>query len=199
MINRSLIKAYTNAINSAALSRGAALQIELAVGFAVQLEVGVSKRLARATLIEVYAGAGYKCADPGEADWKAINRRIAASLALFEFCGREDVAKWGEGHVKGALIDAIAEKLKPLKLRTVNEVLLVCGKLKPPSKRAAMKVHPLKEKPGTLHVDTPHIHIAIPPDITRDEIMDAIAKLMAVMQSVPFEKPTVARPAVEQV
>lgn len=191
MLNRTHIKAYSVAITNAALSHAAALQIELAVGFAVQLEIGPSKRLARATLVEIYAAAGYTCSEPKDIDWKRINRRIAASLALFDFMSREEVETWTDGKTKGPLIDAIVDKLKPLKLKTVNEVLVSCGKLKPQATR--------QERPGTVRVETSHLHFSIPPDVTRDELMTAIAKLMAVMQSMPFTQPSVAQPAVEQV
>lgn len=172
-MNRSNLKAYVTAIQNAALSRKAALQCELAVGFAVMLEVGPSKRLARAQLCEIYATAGYKCSEPTDIDWKSINRRISGSLALWDFIGEEDVAKWAADHTKINLINAIVEKLAPLKLGTINEVLLICNKVKPQQTRG--------RKPG-IAIDTQHIHFSVPQSATAEELLQIAAKLMAMAQ-----------------
>src|ERR1700756_5849424 len=95
-MNKTILKAYTAAIVEAAMSRQAALEIELAVGFAVVLDCGPkAKRLARETLLTIYNGAGSKCSVPGDLDWKAINRRISASIALFDFVGADTAREWG--------------------------------------------------------------------------------------------------------
>lgn len=182
-MNKAHRKAYASAIATAALSRSAALQCELAVAFAVQLEVGESKRLARATLVEIYAQAGYQCSDPKSIDWLSVGRRITAGLALFDFMGRTEVEGWVKDAKPSEMINAIADKLKPLKLKTVNEVLLTCEKVKPPKKRAMSTTTPA-EAPGTLHVESQHLRISIPPDTTSDELLQVAAKLIALAQKI---------------
>lgn len=175
-MNRSNLKAYAAAIHNAALSRKTALQLELAVGFAVRLEAGSSKRLVRAQLCEIYAAAGYKCREPSDIDWTSINRRISASLALFDFVSQtDDVKLWAGDLQRGPLIAALVEHLKPLKLGTINEVIQICASIK--TGKVARG-----PRPG-VHVDTTHLHILIPPAATREELLEAAAKLMQMAEA----------------
>ncbi len=169
-MNRTIVKAYVTALNSAALNRRTALQTELAVGFAVILESGASRRLARAQLVEIYAGAGYKCQETSDLDYKTINRRISASVALYDFLGEKDIRAWVGTLSKGPLISAIVEHLVPLKLTTINEVLQICSSNKGPGKTRG-------PRPG-IHIDTTHLHLVVPPTTTREELLEAAAKLM---------------------
>jgi hypothetical protein len=183
-MNKTHLKAYSNAIIEAALSRSAALEIELAVGFAVILECDNMKRLARETLLTVYGAAGSKCAKPGDLDWKAINRRISAAVALFDFIGMDDIAAWGEGKSKRELVDAFRPHIGALKLKSVNEVLLACDKIRPPRKAP--------ETSG-VRLATAHLHIAIPKDVDRNELIELATKLMAMAHDL-FVQPDVAQP-----
>jgi hypothetical protein len=180
IMNRSHIKAYVTAINSAALNRRTALQTELAVGFAVILESGPSKRLARAQIVEIYAEAGYKCRETSDLDYKTINRRISASFALYDFLGEKDIREWTKDLTRGPLLQAIIEHLIPLKLTTINEVLQICQDTKTePSTRG--------RKPG-IHIDTEHLHLVISRQATYEEILEAAAKLMQLAQDMMQEK-----------
>lgn len=172
-MNRSNLKVFSQAIVNASLSRKTALQLEIAVAFAVHLDCNQAKRLTRAALCEIYSGAGYKASNPGDLDWRAINRRITASFALFEFLGSEDVAQWALGKAKMELINALVAKIEPLQLKTTNEILEICGKVGIRTPKGARP-----EPAGTQHIDTDHIHIVIPPSATRAEMIDAALHLM---------------------
>lgn len=190
-MNKTILKVYTSAIAEAALSRSNALEIELAVGFAVILECGPkSKRLARETLLTIYANAGSKCSEPGDIDWKAINRRIGATVALFDFIGVRDVAEWAGENIKVELIDALREHITPMKFKSVNEILLACGKVRAPRKGREVPV-------GSHMIDTPHVHIVVPPAATKAELIEAATQLMMLAQSMPdtFAQPVHAAPA----
>ena len=76
-MNKTHIRAYTKALVESSMHRQTALEIELAVGFAVLWECGDARRLARETLVTIYNGAGWKCDQPGALDWRAVNRRIS--------------------------------------------------------------------------------------------------------------------------
>lgn len=193
-MNKTHLKAYTNAIVEAALSRSVALEIELSVGFAVILECDGMKRLARETLLTVYSAAGSQCDKPGALDWKAVNRRISAAVALFDFIGVQDITAWAEGKTKRELVDAFRPHISALKLKSVNEILLACDKIRAPRKPS--------EPVGKL-VKTQHLHITVPPSATRDEIMELVTQLMVIAQrlphaSEPFVQPDVAQPAHEE-
>jgi hypothetical protein len=189
-MNKTTLKAYTNAIVEAALSRSVALEIELAVGFAIILECNNAKRLARETLLTVYNAAGSKCEQPGDLDWKAVNRRISAAVALFDFIGITDVSAWGEDKTKRELVDAFRPHIAALKLKSVNEVLLACDKIRAPRKPV--------EQSGKQFT-TRHLHINVPATATRDELVELATQLMMLAHempvSEPFVQPEVAQPA----
>jgi hypothetical protein len=187
-MNKTHLKAYTNCIVEAALSRSVALEIELAVGFAVLLECDGAKRLARETMLSIYNAAGSKCSTPGDVDWKAINRRIAAAIALFDFVGGEDITAWSEGKTKRELVDAFRPHIGALKLKSVNEVLLACDKIRAPRKPAQQ--HGAK-------LATKHLHMIVPPTATRDELLEMATALMTLAHNM-FVKPDVAQPDSEQ-
>lgn len=184
-MNRSNMKAYVAAIHSAALSRKAALQCELAVGFAVMLEAGPNKRLVRAQMCEIYASAGYKCREPSDIDWQSINRRIGASMLLYEFITEAEVKTWAGDLTRSALVDAIVKKLEPLKLGTCNEVIQIC-------KSAKVDRPTYSRRPG-VKIDTAHLHINVPVAATAEELLEAAGKLMQMAQAM-----VEARQAVEQ-
>ena len=181
-MNKTHLKAYSNAIVEAALSRSTALEIELAVGFAAILECDNMKRLARETLLTIYGAAGSKCAKPGDMDWKSINRRISAASALFDFVGTDDINEWAQGLTKRELVDAFRPHIKALKLNSVNEVLLACDKIRPPR----------KVTPGRK-IGTQHLHLVIPPSATREELIELATQLMTMAHEL-FERPPAAQP-----
>lgn len=174
-MNKSNIKAYAQIIHAASLNRRAALQNEIAVGFAVLLDSAPSKRLARAQLQKIYADAGYKCTNPNDIDWKTINRRIAGSIMLFDFLGEQDVREWAGELQKAALIEALVKKLEPLKLNTLNEVVQICK-----GARGRADSTPGR-KPG-VKVETAHLKFTIPPTASAEELLEAAGKLMAMAQ-----------------
>lgn len=176
-MNKTIIKAYAQIIHAAAMNRRAALQTELAVGFAVFLDSYPSKRLARAQLQKIYNDAGCKCADPTDVNWKSVNRRIAASSALFDFMGHEEVRSWAGDLTKGPLIEALVKKIEPLKLNTVNEVLIVCKS----AKGSAARASGAGRKPGQ-RIETPHLKFSVPATATPEELLEVAGKLMSMAQ-----------------
>jgi hypothetical protein len=179
-MNKTQIRAYAQIIHSASMNRHAALQAELAVGFAVLLDSYPSKRLARAQLQKIYNDAGCKCADPSDTNWKGVNRRISASIKLFDFVTYEDVKAWAGDLQKAALVEAISKKLEQYKLNTVNEVLVVCQDANPKTVSTRGKV--LGRKPGQK-VETAHLKFSIPATATPDELLEAAGKLMTMAQA----------------
>jgi hypothetical protein len=170
-MNKTTIKAYAQIIHAAAMNRRAALQTELAVGFAVLLDSYPSKRLARAQLQKIYDDAGCKCATPSDVNWKSINRRIAASSALFDFMGHHEVREWAGDLTKGPLIEALVKRIEPLKLNTVNEVLIVCKGAKAGNGEGST----VGRKPGQ-RVETAHLKFSVPPATTPEELLEVGAR-----------------------
>lgn len=173
-MNKTHLRTYANHIRSALVNRGEALKLELAVMFAVIIESDSNKRLAREAIYSVYNSTGsYQCAKPTDRDWKSVGRQISAGFALYDFVNHEEdvVSQWANGFKHGELIGALAEKIGEYKLRTVNEVLTVCEKVKrQPSTRAARE--------GAHEYRSDHLHFVIPKGVTADELMAAINDLM---------------------
>jgi hypothetical protein len=185
-MNRSNLKVFSNAIAKVAFDSQALLSVELAASFAVINDCGDARRLARAMLCEMYVGAGYHCKDPSDFDWVKFNRRISAALALYDFLNKDgEVDGWCEGKQRTELLNALVERIKPLKLKTVNEIMEICGKRKRTlGPRTPHPRHPLEEIPGALHVDTEHVHIIVPPETTRAELMEVAMALMKLAEQV---------------
>lgn len=185
-MNRANLKIFSSAIAKVALDHQAALTVELAAAFAIINDCGESRRLARAMLCEVYALAGYHCKEPKDFDWKRVSRRVTAAIALYEFLNKTgEVVEWCEGKQRTELLNFLIEKIRPLKLKTTNEVLDVCDKL---GQRRTRQPHqpgePAHDAPGTLHVNTEHVHIVVPPETTRAELMEAAMALMRLAEQV---------------
>jgi hypothetical protein len=187
-MNKTHLRAYSKAITEAALNRTAALEIELAVGFAVMVECGGARRLARETLITIYNAAGWKCDKPGALDWRSVNRHISAAIALYDFIGQEDIDKWAEGRTARDMVDAFRPHISALKVKSVNEVLLATDRIRPPRKPA--------QKQQGEHVKIGHLDLVIPKGTTRDELVRMAAWLMQ-MATTKFEIPAVAAPESE--
>lgn len=172
-MNRSNHKAFATAINNAGMNRKAALNIEVAVCFAVHVDSKQAKRLTRAVMCEIYAECGYKSSAPGDRDWREINRRITAGLALFDFIGADDVHAWIENKTRMDIVNAIVTKLEPLDLRSTNQILEICDKVRTRAPRG--------EKPepeGTHRIELEHLKIVIPPTATRAELISAAIEMM---------------------
>jgi hypothetical protein len=173
-MNRSNLKAFTTAIANAGLSRKAALQYEVAVTFAVHLDSKGAKRLTRAVMCEIYAECGYKSSAPNDRDWREINRRITAGIALFDFMSQgESIADWVEGKARMEIVNAIVARLEPLDLRSTNQILEICDKV-----RTRAPKLPTPEPAGTHHIDLEHLKIVIPPAATRAELISAAIEMM---------------------
>lgn len=168
-MNKTHIRAYTKALVESTMHKQTALEIELAVGMAVMHECAPSKRLGRETLLTIYNGAGWQCEKPGTLDWRSVNRRITAVVALFDFMGA-DVAQLAKGHKTTELVEALRPAVAALKVKSVNEVLLACDKVRPPRK-------PTEHHEG-VRVDAGHLHLIIPASCTREDLIAMATKLM---------------------
>ena len=186
-MNRTNLKALSTAIASALVSRKSALQLEVAVCFAVHMDCNQSRRLSRAMLCEIYTGAGVQCSAPGELEWKSTNRRITAGLAMFDFIGAPEVLNWIDGRQRKELLDAIVAKLEPLKLGSVEQILQICDKSRTRRPNGARA-----EPAGTHHIDTAHLKIVIPPGTPRAELREAGIAMMQLAERLPEAAPAVA-------
>jgi hypothetical protein len=172
-MNKTHLRAYTKALVESAMNRQVALEIELAVGFAVMIECDGARRLARETMLTIYNGAGWKCDRPGSLDWRSVNRRISAAIALYDFIGVDDITKWAEGKTARELVDAFRPHISALKLKSVNEVLLACDKVRPP-----------RAKTEGVRIDAGHLHLIIPASTTREDLIAMATKLMQMAAAV---------------
>lgn len=198
-MNKTISKAYSQIIHAASMNRRAALQCELAVGFAVLLDAYPSKRLARAALQKIYNDAGCKCANPQDVNWKSVNRRITGSFALFDFIGYDEVRGWAGNLQKAALIDALVKKIEPLKLNTLNEVLVICRDAKKGTDTGTSRVRIVGRRPGA-RIETAHLKFSVPPTATPEELLEAAGKLMTMAQEmVNKENGEVAEPQRERI
>jgi hypothetical protein len=186
VMNKTHIRAYTKAMHEVGVHTATALEIELAIGLAVMHETSPSKRLGRETLLTIYAGAGWQCDKPGALDWRKVNRHITASIALYDKFMENDVAELATKHKAGELVDALRPMIKALKVKSVNEVLLACEKVRPPRK-------PTPHVEGQ-RIDAGHLHLVVPKSATREDMLALATKLMELAMT-KFEQPAAAEAA----
>lgn len=102
------------AIANAALSRRAALQIELAVSLIhFTQETGGTDTIGKAALKAVYNDAGYTCLAKSDRDYKTVNRRLNAMSKLFDKFGSSLVYSWitTASTVDGVIADVGTESI----------------------------------------------------------------------------------------
>lgn len=183
---------YLASIQNAILHRRAAVNIEIAVGICVAYDFRDNPTEARVMLTNVYASAGYDCLVTDGVDYKTVNRRVNASLLLFEKVGADPVGKAIATLTGHRRIEAAQELLAPLNLQTMNDVLGYCGRPVARSAPAPVAVvaHTRREAdhPGTRHVRTAHIDVPIPTTATRAEVLDLVAQLLKLAETLNNEK-----------
>ena len=189
-MNKTHSRAYSKALAEARDHRSVALEIELAVGMAVMYECQPSKRLGRETLITIYHATGWQCDKPGAIDWRAVNRRITAVVALFDhLMASGDLPQMLEGVKPVESVQVLRPLVGALKLKSINEVLLATDKQRAP------------KKPGHvegMRIDAGHIHVVIPKNATREDLLELATKLMTMATtSEEFRQPDAAQPESE--
>lgn len=174
-----------DALRGAMALRGQALQTELAVGLYTYHVCGSNDLQAKKVLRSIYASAGEAdCLTPGSDSYQTVNRRMDYIAALYEKIKPRIIKKWIAGKSNQEAIDGIIVGLQPFEFRAMDHVRVFAKK--PAQQRSESPVaeknepvtdHPMRrasdqpEAPGTRHVRTDHIDVAIPPDATRDELM----------------------------
>lgn len=130
----------TNALMNAALSRRAALQVELAVGMIhFDNEDNGTEAEGKARLKEVYNNAGYQCMTKKDPDYITVNRRLNACAGLYDKFGSSLVAGWvqsgmakaqdqKEAQATQTLMAHVLEELAAYNLYTMDDVLHYVGK-----------------------------------------------------------------------
>lgn len=119
----------TQAIANAALSRRAALQIELAVSLIhFTQENGGTDSTGKANLKAVYAGAGYLCMTKADRDYKTVNRRLNAMAKVFDKMGSSLVNGWiaGKGDTEST-INYVVTELAAYGFDTLDDVMDYVG------------------------------------------------------------------------
>lgn len=119
----------TQAIANAALSRRAALQIEVAVSLIhFTQESGGTDTIGKAALKSVYNDAGYICLAKADRDYKTVNRRLNAMSKLFDKLGSSLVYSWmaDKGDTE-AIINHVVTEVAVFGFDTMDDVLAYVG------------------------------------------------------------------------
>lgn len=168
------------ALNSAALNRRRAIQLELGVGLAVYAAEGSTDKQAKSILCEAYSGAGYDCLDDTGRDYKTVNRRLNASARLFNKMGPGVVLAWIGRHRDSRAIELLADEMELLGFQFISDVLDYCDD-KPIIKRKSVVKMQMnrrsEDREYAYRIETPHIKVGIPEEVTVSELISAAKKL----------------------
>ena len=150
-------------------------------------------------LVGVYSSAGWQCTRFADPDYKTVNRRINATASLYE---KVPVAKW-VGTLTGMdVIEAICEGLDPYELYTIQDVLRYAAPQK--VRQQKVQVQPATDilagptegatmtgqerimqqfrratDQAVARLATEHLSVAIPKDVTREEILELAMQLVS--------------------
>ncbi len=119
----------TEAIANAALSRRAALQVELSVALIhFTQENNGTDSTGKANLKAIYHGAGYLCMVKADRDYKTVNRRLNAMAKVFDKIGSSVVHGWiaDKGDTQSTLNYVVTE-LIAFGFDTLDDVLAYVG------------------------------------------------------------------------
>lgn len=194
------IDTCVKALNIAAMNRKSSFQTELAVGLAVFLVDGGTHKAAKANLCSAYSAAGYQCMKVSEIDYKTINRRINSTAQLFHKLTEATVSKWAANHSEGNLLRAMTLGIEPYELYATMDVMRLCE----PARAATIKqrVKPNTDilkgpttgqdnvlsmfrhaatavAKGARHIETQHLALMVPDDISRDELVNLAHQLLS--------------------
>lgn len=201
------INTCARALNTAALNRKSAFQVELAVGLAVFLSYGSTDKDAREMLNNAYATAGYECIRVSGMDYKTVNRRINATAKLFEKL-HKSVTAWAGKHSEDKLITSLCRGLEPYEFMSVQDVVRYCSPERAlPKRQTALSVKPNADAisaptptpapttgqdsiramfrrasdhvpEGSRRVEVGHLSVVIPPEATKDDLMELARTLL---------------------
>lgn len=159
------------------ISRRGLLHLEMAVGLAVFLDAGVADKSAKSMLQEIYAGAGYQCADSSGSDYKTVNRHIQAASALFGKLGIEVLNHWCDSKRENKMIQAIAHELTSLGFNSLDDVFDYSGKT---SNRTAPKAR--AEKVWDIEVGE-GVKVHLPSKLTEAQLVELASKILALAEA----------------
>jgi hypothetical protein len=164
------------------------LQVELAVSLLVYSNIGDADINAKKVLRQVYASAGrFDCLTPDSPSYQTIARRMQRSAGLFEKLGAKKISKIINGKKDQEALDSIVSGIKSFQLMSWDDVEQFATGV---PKKAAREPKTQKEHKrratdaeGTIHIETSHIRLDIPPEATAKEIMELARKLIQVAES----------------
>lgn len=167
-------KTCVRTIKNLTVSRRGLLHLELAVGLAVFIDKSAANLEAKRVLARIYAEAGYAC-EPGEGDYKTINRRIQAVAALYTKLGDEVLNHWLDNVQPGKMLQVLAQKVGELDFKVLDDVLDYVGK---PSNRT----RPEAGEGNSLDIFDIVVgerHIHLPKTMTPQELVELGNKILA--------------------
>lgn len=196
------IETCASALKHAAINRKASIQLELSTGLAIFHMNGGTNKDARSQLVDAYTEAGYDCKRFAGMDYKTVNRRINAAASLYE---KLPVAKWVGRLEEMDIIRAVCEGLAPYEFYTIQDVLRFAAPEKVyVNKTPVPPMHDILAGPasvgnrsgqdkvmsqfrrasdhagdGARLVSTDNLSLAIPKDVSRDEIIAFATKLLS--------------------
>jgi hypothetical protein len=180
----------TKALTTALAMSKQSIQVEVAVAFVTFYELGGTELSMKRDLRQIYHDAGrVDCLTADSRSYQTVTRRINRCAALYQKIGSKRLARVLKGKEKQELIDAVIEFLAPLEIESMDDVAAHAGMTR---KRAEDEATHEPDKhdrratdaPGTTHVKTKHIDVAVPPDTPANELIALANKLLALAQKI---------------
>lgn len=119
---------YVKALKGAGGFHRQSFHIEMAVTLAFYCDQGTALK-AKKQARDIYAKAGFNCADAKGEDYKTVVRRIGAAADLFTYLGgQETLTDWAEGASGANMVGGIVKHLEKRKVDSIAAINALVGK-----------------------------------------------------------------------
>ena len=166
------------ALNGAMQLSAQAIQVEIAVSILVFYESGGVSKESKRVLRQVYAGAGrLDCLTVGTGSYKTVSRRMGRSGDFYDTLDPKMLKRMLKDKQGAEAIEVIKQFIAVYQIENMDD--LAAHGTRPRTPRPA----PVENRRKTdfdatiVHLVTEHVHVDISPEVTREEVQEAIVAL----------------------
>lgn len=172
-------EACKKVMSAVTMSRRKALAAEMAVGVAIFATSGNAGLEARRIFADLYEQADSDANEFTGQSYRTVRRRVDAAASLYERLGQVKVDDLVGERRNAQAIGTIQEHIESLSLYSINAVFGFCDK---PVVATVASKPVAKPLPKWRHIETEHLEIEIPPEVTAEEAEELSQKLHAVAE-----------------
>lgn len=173
------------ALNGAMQLSAKAIQVEIAVSILVFHEQGGANIDSKKVLRQVYASAGrLDCLTVGTGSYKTVSRRMGRCGDFYDTLDQKALKRMLKDKQGREAIEVIKQFIAVYEIDNMDD--LAAHAARPRTPRPA----PIENRRKTdfdatvVHIQTEHVHVDVSPEVTKQEIKEAIAALRKLLSEI---------------